>query len=171
MKYLKLFEWWKPEYLPKNIGDDIRDICLELKDDGFMVSHNYNYKSRINDTPNTGFIKCEQSIIIQRKSLYFSISQVSECILRLQDFLNSEGYQLKMNISYTDNLFPTDDERNLYRETKYIIFKTYNEVIRTLQNTVKIPKYSSDAKARSLKRKVIEKGNNITGITLLVLKK
>lgn len=192
MKYLKLFEWWKPEYkISKSIGDDIRDICLELQDEKFEVSYAYNTKKNIISgwkfpgKPSTYYsgsnhsknykveqILCDVAIFIIKpysainhdfNNNPFSFGQVSECILRLQDFVESEGYQLKISITYSET-------HHRSKRVKSEDFKSFKEIVRILEDSAPIPRYASAGKEYFIKKKNVERGNNVIRISLYVFK-
>ena len=85
MKYLRKFY----ESANKEIIQNCKDILLELDDIGFLTIVSGRYKSMNNHA----VIIDEIWISIIKKE--FSRSDVDDCVLRLIDYLGSEGFRQK----------------------------------------------------------------------------
>ena len=106
MKHIKLFESFNDF---TNIKNDIRDIFVELVDEGFVVRFRPHIGWRVfgDDNPNKiydeNFLKVvnkgDFSVILERErnSTYdFQISEVYEYIMMLVDFVESVGINSKV---------------------------------------------------------------------------
>ena len=106
MKYIKLFESFDNF---SNIKNDIRDIFVELVDEGFDVRFRPHIGWRVfgDDNPNKiydeNFLKAvnkgDFSVILERESnstYDFQISEVYEYIMMLVDFVESIGINSKV---------------------------------------------------------------------------
>ena len=95
MKYIKLFEG----FLPNDVIQDIEDIFLELKDQGFRIrfqQQGREFKIAI-DWPKG---KKDWST----DWVGFAFSEISEEILRLHDFLKPYGYNFIFNLVGITNI-------------------------------------------------------------------
>lgn len=106
MKYIKLFESFNDF---SNIKNDIRDIFVELVDEGFDVRFRPHIGWRVfgDDNPNKiydeNFLKAvnkgDFSVILERQkddTYDFQISEVYEYIMMLVDFVESIGINSKV---------------------------------------------------------------------------
>lgn len=100
MRYLKIFE----DFNNGNILLDVKDILLELEDNGFHTDiKNQDYKGSMNKIVIT--ISKEKDIIedegdeiepplIVTEQSDFNLSEIKDVVLRLRDFLESSGFNL-----------------------------------------------------------------------------
>ncbi len=115
MKYLKsineISHLWhnlsgKKPVLPDEVIQTIKDICLELNDNGFKVFTNQlgfnklgkreGFYPNITIFNNILFTRAEQ-----RKD-YFKYSEIEEVVNRLTDYMASMGYKVKIDKTMGD---------------------------------------------------------------------
>lgn len=97
MRYLKTYESHK--YI--EINQNLKDICLELTDNGFFYYLNHNLE----------YPKSPIEIEI-RKGKVFKWSEIADVVERLKDYLIPIGYDWKYDARKNDGghvLFRTDD--------------------------------------------------------------
>jgi len=80
MKYLKLFEDYPVEPIqPKQVEDDLRDICIELEDLGFSIN--------VNTHTETIYIFKKSKFVLT--TIPFNFSEVEEVVSRIKDYLGN----------------------------------------------------------------------------------
>jgi hypothetical protein len=101
MRYLKTHESYNDNINYDIIIDDIKDICLELSDDGFSIEiFEPNYKS---------LMRLHINIILspsREKADLFKLGGIKDTILRICDYLN----QYEFIISEIDSMGPVPDK-------------------------------------------------------------
>lgn len=99
MKYLKIYEEYSNDIIDQEVLDELDDILLELKDDGYDVRINPHGMSHLSPKPiPSTSIKIYQSsynlfsIIIKRYS-EFEMSNINECVTRASNFLLKNRFE------------------------------------------------------------------------------
>lgn len=126
MKYLKhIFESHKGTInslrgnavLPEEIIHELRDICLELQDEGFHV------QVENLDTPN--YMNYKHAIIYITKKSPFAFNKIKEVVERIVDYMNSMGYKsiyddydAEYRVEYCDYLYITFIQKNNHNSIK-----------------------------------------------------
>lgn len=67
---------------------DVKDICLELQDDGFEV----DVETGVYHQGKKG--RKDQCILIKIRKFYFTLKEISEVILRLENWSIQYGYKI-----------------------------------------------------------------------------
>jgi len=110
--------------IPKNIQIDLEDICLELEDEGFKVRF---YLDHIEDGIRSIYISIYKWH--GGKYIYFTYPQISECVNRIEDYLDSKGYSIAVDnvISFKNSIYKTKIyiKENTINEMKHL--KKFNE--------------------------------------------
>jgi len=105
MKYIKLFEKFNNKQL-----DNIADIVLELKDDGFSIDiKHYDNSLQINISININDLNLGE----------FHFSRIEDTIKRLIDYLNNYkftfiAYDLKANVINNSNINELSNKNLIY---------------------------------------------------------
>jgi hypothetical protein len=108
MRYLKLFE----KYTSSEKMHNVKDICLDLIDEGFVVSHTRH----ADDIINAGEMTVAGSTTVYlRRPIFSDFSEVKETLERLCDYLGNDIRFisiLKENTSYWSQLYVRPRQRS-----------------------------------------------------------
>lgn len=115
--------------LPENVKSELKDICLELQDDGFnILLREYEYKSKGTITSKYDYLIIDKLKYAQSgKSLRnFIKKDVMEVIERIKDYLSSVGYNIyvdyyKLHDSFARNSQKTRSEDVMNQVTIYFV--------------------------------------------------
>lgn len=121
MKYLKTYEnifnrlIGKKPSLSKEIIQDIRDICLELQDNGFRVFTNQLGFNRLGNRegfyPNIEIFKTRTSAHLSSSTITFEYKDIEEVVERLKDYMKQHRCIIKVDKIY----------RNVSKHSKKLI--------------------------------------------------
>ena len=103
MKHIKSFKIFESgtDIIPDDIQQDIMDMALELKDEGYNVTYNWGKSFRISNLivhPNIGISKGTDGRL--EKIYYGHIKDFCE---RIKSFLESEGYDVVVKFHSKDS--------------------------------------------------------------------
>ena len=93
MKYLKRFE--SNEFSISEIVDTIKDICLELKDDGFEIDVKSPGETRV------------KTIIIEIKHKSFTFDKISEVYDRIKDYASQYEFKYYFKVKFLEKKYYT----------------------------------------------------------------
>ncbi len=103
MKYLKIYEEYSNDIIDQEILDELDDILLDLKDDGYEFRINPHGMSHLSPKPIPSIISKIYpysynlfSIIIKKYSK-FEMSDINECVIRASNFLMKRGFEQLSN--------------------------------------------------------------------------
>lgn len=111
------------ESMNEEFSQDIKDICLELTDDGFLI-HNKVNNYHIKKLDGSKFERSSISIrIVKPKGLLFSYKEVNDVILRILEYSEMCGVDSKVLSKSTKTEY--DDITPFFKRMKYKIGNTY----------------------------------------------
>src|ERR1035437_2849647 len=96
MKYMKSYKG-RSETIAKKIREDIKDICLELEDEGFST---ITHKAGLAGNLECLFIGIGNSRCITNKKAEFKYGEISEVIERLKEYLGDKIREIEINKEY-----------------------------------------------------------------------
>lgn len=109
-KYKEPIRYYPKDYaiLPEEIIHELRDICLELTDDGFHV--------QVENLE----INFKHTIIYITEKKQFTFDKIKEVIERIADYMNSMGYKC-----IYDNYTNLDEVKGLWGEYCDYLYITF----------------------------------------------